>query len=341
LGCESIAIVPKSMSRERFDWLACFDSETLVTPGVESGIKEMFDQCRELRQTRRDDVFIFNQFDEFGNYLWHYEVTGHAMQEVLERKLGPRDTYRGVALSPGSAGTMACGDYMKELFPASKIAVSEALQSLTLLLNGFGKHRIEGIGDRHIPWIYNVKNTDLIAAIDDEACVSLIRLFNEPAGRAYLLRQGVPEELVGRLDWLGISSVANLLAAVKFARWYELGENDVVLTVLTDSIDLYHSRLEELGQQRGPYTEPDAAADYHRFLLGCTTDYMEELTYPGRRRRHNLKYFTWVEQEGKTEAELHAQWYDPDYWTGVRQQAAQLDELIVEFNERVGVRRVA
>jgi len=337
LGCESIAILPEGMSRERFEWLSKLAGEVIATPGCESNVKEIFDKCWELRRTRGDKVFIFNQFEEFGNYLWHYEVTGHAMEEVLRQVMGPRDEYRGVVLTTGSAGTIGCGDYMKQVFPASKVAASEALQCPTLLLNGFGGHRIEGIGDKHVPWVHNIKNTDLVMAIDDEACISLVRLFNEPAGRAYLVKRGVPESLVGRLDLLGISSIANVLSAIKFAKWYELGEHDIVLTVWTDSMELYQSRVQELRAERGEYTEKDAAADYSRYLLGCSVDYVEELGYWDRKRVHNLKYFTWVEQQGKTVAEIQAQWYNPDYWTGFQRQVPEIDALIQQFNAMTGL----
>jgi hypothetical protein len=277
------------------------------------------------------------QFDEFGNYLWHHEVTGPAIEEVLHQVMGPRDRYRGVTLTTGSAGTIACGDYLKRQFPASKIAASEALQCPTLLLNGFGAHRIEGIGDKHVPWIHNVKNTDMIMAIDDEATMALIRLFNEPAGSAYLASQGVPEELVCELPLLGISGIANLLSAIKFAKWYELEEDDVVATLATDSMDLYRSRLRELAEAEGPFGEIDAAVAYHRYLLGQTTDHMLELSYPERKRVHNLKYYTWVEQQGKTYEEIQDQWYDDDYWTSIPAKADEIDQLIEAFNQRVGL----
>ena len=336
LACESIAILPEEMSRERFEWLSQIAGEVIATPGCESNVKEIFDKCWELRQTR-DDIVIFNQFDEFGNHLWHYEVTGHAMEEVLKQELGPRYTYRGVALTTGSAGTIGCGDYMKKLFPSSKVAASEALQCPTLLLNGFGGHRIEGIGDKHVPWIHNLQNTDVIMAIDDEACMSLTRLFNEPEGQAYLSQQGVPQDIVDRLDLLGISSIANVLSSIKLARWFEMDENDVVLTVFTDSMELYQSRLQELHAEHGEYTSQDAASDYHRYLMGCTVDYVEELGYWDQRRVHNLKYFTWVEQQGKTFEEIQAQWYDRDYWTGIHGQIDEMDMLINQFNEKVGL----
>ena len=337
LACDSIAILPEEMSRERFDWLAQVASEVIATPGCESNVKEIFDKCWELTRERGDEIVIFNQFDEFGNHLWHYDVTGHAMEEVLQQAMGPRDNYRGVVLTTGSAGTIGCGDYMKEIFPTSKVAASEALQCPTLLINGFGGHRIEGIGDKHVPWIHNMKNTDMVMAIDDEATINLVRLFNEPAGRAELARRGVPQELVGQLDLFGISGIANMLSSIKFAKWYELGENDVVLTVLTDSMELYGSRLRELHEEHGQYTDLDAAGDYERYLMGCTTDYVEELGYWDRKRIHNLKYYTWVEQQGKTYPEIQAQWYKDDYWSGIHNQVDDIDQLIVEFNEMTGL----
>jgi cysteine synthase len=336
LGCTSIAILPEGMSKERFEWLEKIAGETIKTPGSESNVKEIFDKCWELRKSGQD-LMIFNQFEEFGNYLWHYEVTGHAMEEVLKRLMGPKDRYRGMASATGSAGTIASGDHMKQLFPDSKIVASEALQCPTLLENGFGAHRIEGIGDKHVPWIHNSKNTDMVVAIDDNAVVNLSRLFNEPAGQKYLASQGVPEAIIAQLDLLGFSGISNVLSAIKFAKYYELGEHDIVLTVLTDSMQLYQSRLKEMHAEFGEYSETDAAADFARYLQGQSTDNLLELRYPDRRRIHNLKYFTWVEQQGKTYAEIQAMWQEPDYWTDVQKQVPEIDALIEEFNAEVGL----
>ena len=336
LACESIAILPEGMSRERFEWLSQIAGEVIATPGSESNVKEIFDKCWELRRSG-EDLTIFNQFDEFGNYLWHYEITGRAMEEVLTQVMGPRDNYRGVVLATGSAGTIACGDYLKQIFPTSKVAATEAWQCPTLLENGFGAHRIEGIGDKHVPWIHNVKNTDMVMAIDDDAVVNLARLFNEPAGRAYLVKQGVPLGFVDQLDLLGFSGISNLISSIKFAKYYELGKHDFVVTVLTDSMELYGSRLKEMHAEHGEYSDLDAAADYARYLQGLTTDHLLELTYPERRRIHNLKYFTWVEQQGKTFEEIMDQWYDEDYWTNVQSLVPAIDNLIGEFNHDVGL----
>jgi cysteine synthase len=337
LGCESVAILPEGMSKERFDWLKSVAGEIIATPGTESNVKEIFDKCNELRASG-EPLVIFNQFDEFGNYLWHYEITGPAMVEVLEKEMGPNDQYRGVVLTTGSAGTIACGDYMKEQFPTSKIAASEALQCPTLLQNGFGEHRIEGIGDKHVPWIHNVKNTDMVMAVDDEATISLMRLFNEPEGKKLLVEKGVPAELVHHLDLLGISSIANMISSIKFAKYYELGEHDVVLTVATDSMEMYQSRIQELREERGEFTREDAVAAWAQWLEGVNIDNMLETRYYDRKRIHNLKYYTWVEQQGKTFEEIQAQWYDyDDYWSSIHGHVEELDALIDEFNRRTGL----
>jgi cysteine synthase len=320
--------------RASFEWLEGIAGEVIRTPGSESNVKEIFDKCWELRASG-EDVVIFNQFDEPGNYLWHYAVTGPAMAEVLDARLGPGDTYRGLVASTGSAGTIAAADYLKQRHPASRAAAVEALQCPTLLYGGYGAHRIEGIGDKHVPWIHNVRNTDVVIGVDDAAPLALLRVFNEPAGRAELERRGVPAATVERLPELGISGLANLVAAVKFARWFELGRQDVVLTVATDSVAMYGSRLAELGEQHGRLSPTDAAVAVERYLLGAGLDHVAELDHWQRKRVHNLKYFTWVEQQGKTAAELDAQWHDDTYWTGIQALADPLDGLIDDFNRRV------
>lgn len=336
LACESIAILPEGMSKERFEWLANVAGETIKTPGSESNVKEIFDKCWELRNSGQD-LSIFNQFDEFGNYLWHYEVTSRAMMEALDDVMEPGDRFRATISNTGSGGTIACGDYMKEQYPLSKIVASEALQCPTLLNNGFGAHRIEGIGDKHVPWIHNAKNTDVVTAIDDNGPMGLMRLFNEPVGKEYLVDQGVSPELVENLHLMGISSIANVLAAIKTAKYYEMDGSDVMVTMATDSMEMYQSRLGELTEEEGEFAAQDAAATFHRYMLGESTDNMQELSYVDRKRIHNLKYFTWVEQQGKSHDELEAQWYDVDYWTGIHNSMAEIDTLIDSFNERTGL----
>ena len=334
LGCQAVAILPEEMSRERFRWLGEIGAEVIATPGGESNVKEIFDLCWEIRRTRPEAV-IFNQFDEFGNYLWHYGVTGPAVESAFDRLAGPTDRCAAWVGATGSAGTLAAGDYLKRKRPGCRITAAEALQCPTLLLGGFGEHRIEGIGDKHVPWIHNVRNTDLVTAIDDEATMRLLRLFNEPEGQRMLIERGAAEEDVRRLPLLGISSVCNLLAAIKTARYFELDEHDVLFTSFTDSVDLYRTRLDELAHTRGPYTPRAAEADFERYLLGATTDHLRELRYTDRKALHNLKYFTWVEQQGKSVEELNALW-SSSFWEDLAGQLPEWDEAIAAFNEETG-----
>lgn len=339
LGCASIAILPEGMSRERFTWLEQVAGQVIKTPGCESNVKEIFDKCWELRKSG-DDIVIFNQFDEFGNYLWHYNVTGPAIEEVLLKlATGPKGTrhIRGVVMSTGSGGTLASGDYIKHNYPWTKIAAAEALQCPTLLANGFGDHRIEGIGDKHVPWIHNVKNTDMIVAVDDEAPCSCIRLANEPKGKAFLKAKGFDDAYIESLNQLGISGWANVLAAVKFAKHYELGTGDLVVTMATDSMEMYQSRLEEMNTERGSFTPENALVTHERYILGQTTSDLEELSFPARKRVHSLKYYTWVEQQGKTHKEIVDQWDDDNYWDSIPAAMSKIDDLIVEFNKKVGL----
>lgn len=332
LGCQSIAILPEEMSQERFNWLKSVAGEVIATPGCESNVKEIFDKCHELDAERGNHIVIFNQFEQFENYLWHYEVTGRAIAEVL-KQLGVKDeNVKAYVSATGSGGTLAAGDYLKTLYPNIKIVAAEALQCPTLLRNGFGGHRIEGIGDKHVPWIHNVKNTDMIVAVDDNDCMDAYRLFNEPEGLKYLASKGVKQEDLDNLSLYGISGVGNVLGAMKVAKFYELTEEDVVFTILTDSSEMYTSRIKELEEKLGVCDHDDSVRIYYQALMSQNIANMKELGYYDRLAIHNLKYYTWVEQQGKTYEEINRQWYDKDYWTDIPKLTAKIDKLIEEFN---------
>jgi cysteine synthase len=333
LGCTGIAILPEEMSKERFTWLREIGAEVIATPGCESNVKEIYDKCWELKKDPTN--IIFNQFEEFGNPIWHYNVTGPAIEEVFDGLKLKGKRAAAFVSATGSAGTIAAGDRLKKQFPHLKVVASEALQCPTLLMNGFGGHRIEGIGDKHVPWVHNVRNTDAIASIDDEDCMRVLRLFNEPAGRKYLGGEGVSASEVALLPLLGISSIGNLLASIKTAKYFELHEEDVVFTIFTDSVELYGSRLKELEQERGKYSAIEAAKDHTASLLHQGFDNYKELTHYERKAIHNLKYFTWVEQQGKTVEQLDAQW-NPEYWQKLLEdEVVEFDKLINEFNTMV------
>ncbi len=337
MGTESVAILPEEMSKERFTWLRDeIGSEVIATPGCESNVKEIYDKCWEIRRTR-PDCMIFNQFDEFGNAVWHYHTTGKAIEEVYNEVKPKNGKLAAYVSATGSAGTIAAGDYLRTIVPELKVVASEALQCPTLLMNGFGGHRIEGIGDKHVPWIHNVKNTDMVTAIDDEDTMRLLRLFNEPEGHKYLKSIGIDEDIINELHLIGISGIGNLLSAIKTAKYYEMTEEDVIITVATDSADMYQSRLEELNADKGKYSELQAARDFEKCMLGTTLDYLKELGYYDRKNIHNLKYFTWIEQQAKELSDLNQLWSDREIWPKIFSQVDRWDELINEFNERTGL----
>ena len=333
VGCAAVAILPEEMSRERFDWLKEIGAEIIATPGCESNVKEIYDKCWEIRRTQPECI-IFNQFEEFGNPIWHYHVTGAMIEEIFAQ-LPAGHRLASYVSATGSAGTIAVGDRLRISHPAVRIIATEALQCPTLYQLGFGGHRIEGIGDKHVPWVHNVRNTDMVAAIDDAQCMALFRLFNESAGQEYLGRS-LSDDLIQQLPDVGISGICNLVAACKTAKYYDLNQRDVVFVCLTDSAELYASRLEELTSEQGAYTTEQAHYDRARYLDGITVDYLRELTYHDRKALHNFKYFTWVEQQGRDVDELRQLWH-PEFWEETFAQVSEWDQQIKSFNQQSGV----
>lgn len=335
LGCRSVAVLPEGMSAERFRWLEQWTTDPadiVRTPGTESNVKEIYDACHALSQD--PDNVILNQFSEFGNYIIHRAVTGPALARVFDAvndggKLRPR----AFVSASGSAGTLAAGDHLKETLGAD-ICVVEALECPTLLYNGYGEHNIQGIGDKHVPFIHNVMNTDFVIGVSDRATDSLNLLFNTTAGRGYLGRRiGIDQQGMASLGDLGLSSIANILGAVKYAKYMDLGPNDAVLTVATDGAEMYETEL-SLAEKRlaaGRFDALTAAEVYGRFLLGAATDHIDELDRPGRERIFNLGYYTWVEQQGVSLADFDVR-RDQAYWDGLMDLVAVWDGMIDAFN---------
>jgi len=337
LACPCIAVLPEGMSTERFEWLEKIGAEVYRTPGSESNVKEVYEKSFKLKREDPDGVVILNQFEEFGNAIWHYICTGKAIEEVIEAVKQEDQDFAALFLTQGSAGTLGCADYLRKKYPRIKVCAGEAIQCPTLLYNGHGAHRIEGIGDKHVPWIFNIKNLDLVAGIDDDTCMRLVRLFNEQVGKEYLESRGIPNDTIDKLDLLGISSLANLVGAIKMAKYFEMDEHDIIISIATDSMDLYRSRIAELKDQQGEYTEIQAAMDFESGLRSIGIDHMLEMTYWNKKRIHNLKYFTWVEQLGKDVAELDRQWYDDSYWEEKYNSFKDWDKLIREFNQKAAI----
>jgi cysteine synthase len=339
LDCRGVAVLPEGMSRERFEWLERWvtDPEDIVrTPGTESNVKEIYDRCKELAVDPRN--VVLNQFSEFGNYLVHYLATGAALERVFEslRTREPALELRAFVSATGSAGTIAAGDHLKERL-GSLIVAGEALECPTLLHNGFGEHNIQGIGDKHVPLIHNVLNTDLVFAVSDRATDRLGVLFGTDVGRDHLRKRGVAEDVLDGLPSLGLSSLCNVLGAIKVAKYLGLGPDDVVATVATDGAGLYSSEREIALGRYFPegFDEVAAAEVFGEHLLGTATDNLLEATRVDRERMFNLGYYTWVEQQGVSLEDFQAR-RDPGFWAGLREAVPAWDDLVDEVNARTG-----
>jgi cysteine synthase A len=330
VGAKSIVILPEGMSRERFERIAGFGAEVIKTPGVESNVKEIYDKTWELR--RDPSIRILNQFEMMGNYRFHYHVTGNTIVELAE-ELKNRGVGRGAVAAfcsaIGSAGTIAAGDRVKQVWPSTRVVGLEPIQCPTLYNNGYGGHDIQGIGDKHVTWIHNVFNMDAIMCLDDIACKKGLQVLSSPAGQETLTRRyGIPEETLRRLGSIfGISGVCNVLGAIKTAKHFGFGKQDVIVTICTDAIDRYPSVMEEMSRVYGAIDETRALAYLEAIFHAATTDWIKDGTPDVRRQWHNLKYFTWVEQQGKTVAELDAQ-RDPEWWLAHQAMIPEIDRRI-------------
>jgi cysteine synthase len=341
MGCRGVAVLPAGMSQERFDWLdrwVADPADVVRTPGTESNVKEIYDACHVLAEDPSN--FVLNQFSELGNHLAHYEVTGRALGHVFDEvhaTLG-RSGLRLAAFvsATGSAGTIGAGDRLKEEH-GSRIVAVEALECPTMLENGFGEHNIQGIGDKHIPLIHNVMNTDVVCAVSDRATDELDVLFNTPEGRGFLLdRKGVAADVVGALEHFGLSSICNTVAAIKTARLLNLGPEDAIVTIATDGAAMYPSERRKTVERRfgGGFGALDAAEVYGEHLASSGTEHMVECTEQDRTRIFNLGYYTWVEQQG-TPLDVFEARRSQVFWRGLRRYLIAWDALIDEFNGRV------
>jgi cysteine synthase len=342
LGCRGVAVLPAGMSRERFEWLERWvtdRSDIIRTPGTESNVKEIYDKCAEL--SKEPGNVIVNQFSEFSNYLIHYHCTGQALERIYAslRDTDPELRLTAFVSATGSAGTIGAGDYLKQ-WHGTRIAAVEAIECPTMLVNGYGEHNIQGIGDKHIPLIHNVMNTDLVAGVSDRASDALNLLFNDRIGRGYLARRRkIDPALANELSHVGLSGNANIVASIKLAKHLELDETDVIMTIATDSASLYDSERAAYARRRYPsgFDEVNAGEIFGQHLEGIVDDHVMELTHTDRRRIFNLGYYTWVEQQGVSVQDFDRR-KRADFWTALQESIPAWDNLITDFNEDTGAR---
>lgn len=343
VGCrmnfDSIVILPEEMSKERFDMIESFGARVIKTYGCESNVKEIYDKCHELRNADPEKIRIMNQFEEWGNYHFHSYVTGNTAVELIEElhKEGiGNGTCSAIVSSMGSSGTLGFGDRIKEVFPDNLIIGVEPIQCPTVSCNGYGAHDIQGIGDKHVTWIHNVMNTDAMICIDDMESKLGLQLLTDPAGMEYLAKNtGIDKSVIEVFgEYFGISGICNLLAAIKTAKYYDMDENDIVLSIATDNITRYGSVMKQLDDQFGKLDAAEAHFRYKSIFQNVKLDYVYEGTYEARKRWHNLKYYTWVEQQGKEISELDAQ-RKQDYWKAQRNLVPEYDKKIKAYRDKV------
>ena len=334
LGLKSVAVLPEGMSRERFVWLEKWveDKNDIVkTTGTESNVKEIYDACNELKKDPKND--IINQFTEYYNYAIHRAVTGPSFEKSFLDARGDSNLQaRFYVSASGSSGTLAAGDYLKDHLNTNIVAV-EATECPTLLYNGYGEHNIQGIGDKHVPLIHNVMNTDFVVGVSDKATDGLNLIFNTDIGKNYLIsKKGLDKKFVDRLPEFGLSSIANIIASIKLAKYMKLGPQDAIITVATDGADLYLTELEKTKKEfQGIYDEISCAEIYGQFLKGITTDHTLELNQKEKERIFNLGYYTWVEQQGIDLNDFEKR-RDQQFWLDHYNHILSLDDRIEEFN---------
>lgn len=328
MGYDTKVILPELMSQERFDKIEYYGASYIKTPGCESSVKEIYDKCWELKRASNSN-YILNQFESFGNYMFHYYVTGNTIAKISEELKGKgigNGRAAAVVSSMGSSGTIASGDRVKQLYPEAKIIGLEPIQCPTLYNNGYGDHDIQGIGDKHVTWIHNVMNMDAIMCIDDMDCKKALQVLTDEVGKQYLINDiGLSLESVEKLSKVfGISGICNILGAIKTAKYYELTEKDNIFTMATDNFDRYYSVMNQITEIFGKLTTSEAAVRFNSIFKGVKLDYIEEGTMVNKKRWHNLKYYTWVEQQGKSVDELNLQ-KSQDYWIEKQQQISEID----------------
>ena len=339
MGCRGVAVLPEGMSQERFDWLENWiteSSDIIRTPGSESNVKEIYDACHEL--SKDDNNVILNQFDQLANYISHRTITGPALERVFNAvKGGGKLRAAAYIAASGSAGTLAAGDHLKQQLGA-QIGVVEAQECPTLLYNGYGEHNIQGIGDKHIPFIHNVFNTDYAIAVSEAGPDTLNLLFNTDVGRELLKgRKGISDAVIEKLADFGLSSIANVLAAIKLAKYLDLGPDEAIITVATDGGEMYGTEAEKAKETYfgGTFDEVAAAETFGQYLKGVATDHLIELDRPGKERIFNLGYYTWVEQQGVSLEDFDAR-RDPEFWNDLTSYVDVWDDMIDTFNQAVG-----
>ncbi|MBK8049075.1 MAG: pyridoxal-phosphate dependent enzyme [Anaerolineales bacterium] len=327
-GYQAIVVMPDNMSKERYDRIQKYMGELDLTPGTESDVILTLERTHSAYVSKPEKYVTLAQFELMPNYRFHRHVTGAAVVEAA-KNLG-NGRIAAFASAPGSAGTLAAGDYVKSIYPDTKIVALEPRECSTLFDGGQGQHRIEGIGDKMVTLIHNVFNTDLLMLIHDEDTVRGMEVLQAGAG-VLAERLGVPGDVAGQLvGRFGPSCVCNVVGAIKTAKYLGLGPDDNVVTIATDSYDRYPSVSEALYARNGGKPD-DAQLEMwaKSVFLGASLGEIVDPTAPGQHERlQKMKSDLWT-RFGYNE-EYIRQMADQAFWDAEYAKIKEIDPLIAE-----------
>lgn len=333
-GYHAIVVMPDNMSQERYDRIRGYEGSLDLTPGTESDVILTLERTHKEYVAKPEQYVVLAQFELLPNYRFHRHVTGKAVVEAA-KGIGNGRVAAFVS-APGSAGTLGAGDYVKSIWPESKIVALEPRECSTLYDGGQGQHRIEGIGDKMVTLIHNVFNTDLLMLIHDEETVRGMEVIQ--SGTHILVdRLGVPSadscQLYGKF---GPSCICNIIGAIKTAKYLGLGPEDNVVTIATDSYDRYPSVSQELYMRNGGKPTDDQLEQWAKSaFLGASLGEIVDLTKPGQQQRlQQMKSDLWT-QFGYT-ADYIRQMADQSFWDAEYAKIQEIDPLIEQVRGAIG-----
>lgn len=326
MGYQAVVIMPDNMSKERYERIRKYGAELDLTPGTESDVILTLQRTYELKKDPRNKPLA--QFELFPNYRFHRHVTGNSAVEAV-RGIG-NGRVAAFCSAPGSAGTIAAGDAIKQAFPECKIAALEPYECSTLANGGRGQHRIEGIGDKMCTLIHNVLTTDFVTLIYDDDCVKALKVIHDAP--EILVKLGVaPEFAAAMRELFGVSGICNILGAIKMAKYLRLGPDDNVVTIATDSFDRYNSVLEDLDRRYLETSDFVLERWVRDIFHGCSDEHI----YDFRRKDRKEQLFRQKEQDWLPFG------YSKEYLDGMRSAAFWENEYskITEYDQKIKAMR--
>jgi len=325
MGYPAVVIMPDGMSPERYQRIRQYGGKLDLTPGSESDVILVLERTEEYKKGARNKVLA--QFELLPNYRFHRYVTGRSALEAAAEHGNGR--VAAFVSAPGSAGTIAAGDEIKQRFPDSLICALEPKECSTLFNNGRGVHRIEGIGDKMVTLIHNVLTTDYVGLVHDQDCILGLELL-ERQGRLVERTLHLPEGQLAPLAGIfGISGICNVLGAIRFARHLNLGPEDNVVTVATDGFDRYPSVLAELEGRSGAPAESVLQGWFETVFRGYDPHAILDVRPPRQKQRlFGYKQQVWSEF-GYSQSYLDGM-QSQSFWDAEFDKIAEIDRRLID-----------